>query len=259
MKQELERLFWILGAVLMLPFLIQQGIGLSSSDGKPAVAELRSIPIMQPAVITSLSGDNASARYAAPPIQTLSLSWEQEEQRSMPRWAGQVGTVEQAIGTLFIPVLGVQVPVFANSDEITLALGASIIPGTNLQDAGSIGLASHPDGHFRHLKSVSTGDLLLLKTQTGLRQFQVVETRIMAPEDSWTPSAGENAGLTLVTCYPSSAGTPPQRLVVSAREVPAGNTANSAVLRQVAMQPLDTAWQNADLALGDVHQKRIKF
>ena len=257
MKQELERLFWILGAVLILPFLIQQGIGLSSDDGKPAVAELRSIPVMQPAVATSL----ASPRQAAPEVQTLGLTWEQTERPSVAQWAGQVDPLEQAVGTLFIPVLGLQVPVFADSDEITLALGASIIPGSNLHEAGSVGLASHPDGHFRHLKSVVTGDLLLLKTKAGLRHFQVVETRIMAPEDSWTPAVGDNAGLTLVTCYPSSfEGAPPQRFVVSAREVSAGNTATPAVLRQVArMQPLATALQDFDPSFGDAPLQRFKF
>lgn len=210
MKQGLERLFWIVGGVLLLPFILHQGIILSyNSSPASQVAHLVSRP----------AAPNAAPRATEEPRDLVDIS----------QWAGNragartelIALIDRPVAILSIPALKMEVPVFNDLGEVALTLGAGLIPGTaDVDGSGNIGLASHRDGHFRHLKNVSSGDLLLLNTARGIRHYRVAEVRVVNPNDTWVLDQGDLSSITLVTCYPFHfVGSAPQRYVVSAWEV----------------------------------------
>jgi sortase A len=251
MRQGLERLFWVIGGLLILPFILQQGLVLSRSASPTAdVPQLYSMPVARPATATAVSSTSVAqdslsqnsvaqnsvaqkkaqpdVRSSASDINQRTAEFELQEPDSMlwsesrrAAWRDLVDMVARPEGSLLIPSLGVEVPVFQSANEVAFTLGAGIIEGTgDLESNGNIGMASHRDGHFRHLKDVSVGDLIMVKTAERLRQFQVVETRIVEPSETWVLDRGDTARITLVTCYPFHfVGNAPQRYIVSAQEV----------------------------------------
>lgn len=219
MLKGLERLFWLVGGFLIVPFVVQQGLALSSHSPKRMEApQLYSTPVAQPAVARKLVPVHKSPviepRLEKPDTSLWSAS-------RIAAWGETVDIVDRPAATLFIPSLHVEIPVFDQLNEAAVTLGASLIPGTGeLNKSSNLGLASHRDGHFRHLKDLTEGDLLLLRTDSTLRQFRVVNTRIVRPEDTWVLEPSETPSITLVTCYPFYfVGSAPQRYIVSAQEV----------------------------------------
>jgi sortase A len=227
MQQGLERLFWVVGGLLLLPFVIQQGLVLDRSAAPTAHApQLYSAPVAQPAIARSLSPTGAAPAAEILQADSAETSLQKPDTSlwSAARaaaWENLADLVGRPAGSLLIPALDVEVPVFTESSELAFTLGAGIISGTgNLDADGNIGVASHRDGHFRHLQNVAVGDLLLVKTASRLRQFRVVETRIVEPSDTWVLNRGDTPAITLVTCYPFHfVGSAPQRYIVSAQEV----------------------------------------
>lgn len=227
MRQGLERLFWVVGGLLLLPFVVQQGLIVDRSAAPAVYApQLYSAPVAQPAIASSSTSMAASTNksHSQPAVEAVALQppdtslWSASRSKAWDRWADFVG---RPVGSLLIPALDVEVPVFSESNELAFTFGAGIIPGTgNLDTDGNIGVASHRDGHFRHLKNIALGDLLLLKTASRLRQYRVVEIRVVEPSDTWVLERGDRPAITLVTCYPFHfVGSAPQRYVVSAQEV----------------------------------------
>ncbi len=119
---------------------------------------------------------------------------------------------------LSIPDLDLKVPVYADSSDLAMDLGAGLIPGTARPDeAGNIGIAGHRDGYFRVLKDIEIGDSITLQTPQGERRFRVQETLIVDPLDVEVLEATDASSVTLVTCYPFYfVGSAPQRFIVKA-------------------------------------------
>jgi sortase A len=114
--------------------------------------------------------------------------------------------------------LGLRVPVFEGTDELTLNRGAGWIAGTARPgENGNVGIAGHRDGFFRGLKDVRVGDAVSLATREGYVTYRVDGIRIVEPERVEVLEAGEASSLTLVTCYPFYfVGSAPQRFIVHA-------------------------------------------
>lgn len=122
------------------------------------------------------------------------------------------------LAVLDIPRLGIDVPVFDGTDDITLNRGVGRISGTARPGAdGNIGIAGHRDGFFRGLKDVAPGDLIELDT-TRERDLYVVDgTAIVDPSDVSVLQPRPVDGITLVTCYPFYfVGAAPSRFIVRA-------------------------------------------
>jgi sortase A len=122
------------------------------------------------------------------------------------------------LAVLTVRRLGIRVPVFEGTDDLTLNRGAGWIAGTARpgQD-GNIGIAGHRDGFFRVLKDVKTGDRLELATQHSVRQYAVEEVEIVAPDNVSVLQRRASPSVTLVTCYPFYfIGDAPQRWIVHA-------------------------------------------
>jgi len=125
------------------------------------------------------------------------------------------------IGMLEIPRLSVNAIVVQGDSSDVLRRAVGHIPGTPLPgQPGNVALAGHRDTIFRPLRNIAAGDLIELRTDTGVIRYRVSSTKIVPPSDvAVLESRGQNE-LTLVTCYPFYyVGHAPKRFIVTASEV----------------------------------------
>jgi sortase A len=136
------------------------------------------------------------------------------------------------LAVLEIPKIGLEVPVFDGTDDVTLNRGVGRITGTARPgQGGNVGIAGHRDGFFRGLKDVVVGDRIELQTLTRTETYQVDQIQIVKPTDVQVLEDRGVPTLTLVTCYPFYfIGNAPQRYIVRA-------TADDAVNRKASAPP----------------------
>jgi sortase A len=129
--------------------------------------------------------------------------------------AGKLGT---PLAVLSIPKLGLDVPVFEGTGELTLNRGAGRIVGTARPgEQGNMGIAGHRDGFFRGLKDVQVGDRIELAVLGRRFVYAVDSITVVKPSDVGVLQARPRPSLTLVTCYPFYfVGDAPQRYIVRA-------------------------------------------
>ncbi len=122
------------------------------------------------------------------------------------------------IAVLAIPRLGLEAPVFAGTDEVTLNRGVGWIPDTAPPGSrGNAGIAGHRDGFFRPLKDIAVNDVVELRVRSGAQRFVVRGITIVTPSRVDVLDPSEEPTLTLVTCYPFYfVGSAPQRFIVRA-------------------------------------------
>ena len=124
----------------------------------------------------------------------------------------------QPLAILRIPRISLEVPVFDDTDELTLNRGVGRIRGTKqIGQFGNVGIAGHRDGFFRGLKDIALGDIVELEEAGGTKQYVIKQIQIVRPEDTSVLSPTSTATLTLVTCFPFYyVGSAPQRYIVTA-------------------------------------------
>jgi sortase A len=122
------------------------------------------------------------------------------------------------LAILRVPKIGLEVPVFDGTDDLTLNRGVGRIRGTTrIGQFGNIGIAGHRDGFFRGLKDIGPGDIVELEVAGSGRQYVVTRIQIVKPEDTSVLSPTPTPTLTLVTCFPFYyVGSAPQRYIVTA-------------------------------------------
>ena len=122
------------------------------------------------------------------------------------------------IAILQIHRLGLEVPVYAQLNEVNLNRGAALITGTAPPDSdGNTAIAAHRDGYFRVLKNLVTGDLIQVQTLTRARTYRVTNLEIVKPNDVSVLRGTPDSEVTLVTCYPFYfVGSAPLRYIVRA-------------------------------------------
>jgi len=137
--------------------------------------------------------------------------------------------LEEPLAVLSIPKLGVEVPVFEGTDDLTLNRGAGRIAGTvGPGEKGNMGIAAHRDGFFRKLKDIQVGDRVELSARTGKFVYTVEDIVIVTPKDVSVLRPRPRPSLTLVTCYPFYfVGDAPQRYIVHASLVDSKKAATS--------------------------------
>lgn len=125
---------------------------------------------------------------------------------------------------LIAPRLGVNLYVLEGDNLRTLAFGpghrtATPLPG----EPGNSLIGGHRDTHFKFLRDLKPGDVLLVENAEGLTLRFVVENGFIADKnDPRALAPSDDPMLTLVTCYPFDALTPggPLRYIVTARSYP---------------------------------------
>jgi len=122
------------------------------------------------------------------------------------------------LAILRIPNINLEVPVFNDTDELTLNRGVGRIIGTaQIGQPGNLGIAGHRDGFFRGLKDVGTDDVIevIRPGQTDL--YAITQIQIVGPENVSVLAPTSTPTVTLVTCYPFYyVGNAPQRYIVRA-------------------------------------------
>jgi sortase A len=125
------------------------------------------------------------------------------------------------IGTIDIPRVGISAVVLQGDSSDVLRHAVGHIPETPLPgERGNVALAAHRDTIFRPLRKVGVGDVIELRTETGVVRYRVNTTEIVAPTDVAVLRSRGKDELTLVTCYPFYyVGHAPNRFVVRASEI----------------------------------------
>jgi sortase A len=125
---------------------------------------------------------------------------------------------EAPIAVLTIPRIGIEVPVFTGTDDLTLNRGTGLIAGTaSPGETGNMGIAGHRDGFFRKLKDIHVGDHIELFAGQDKFAYTVEDITIVSPSDVSVLRPRHQTSLTLVTCYPFYfVGDAPQRYIVHA-------------------------------------------
>ena len=122
------------------------------------------------------------------------------------------------IAILRIPKIDLEVPVFNDTDDLTLNRGVGRILGTaQIGQPGNLGIAGHRDGFFRGLQSIDLGDLAELVRPGSIEKYTVNKIQIVAPEDVQVLDPTPVPTLTLVTCFPFYfVGSAPKRYIITA-------------------------------------------
>jgi sortase A len=122
------------------------------------------------------------------------------------------------LAILRIPKLNLEVPVFNDTDDLTLNRGVGRIIGTaRIGEPGNVGIAGHRDGFFRGLKDVGPPDVIELVRGKNTDQYVITKIQIVSPDDVHVLDPTAAPTLTLVTCYPFYfVGSAPQRYIVTA-------------------------------------------
>jgi sortase A len=123
-----------------------------------------------------------------------------------------------AVAILRIPKINLEVPVFNDTDDLTLNRGVGRILGTaRVGEPGNLGIAGHRDGFFRGLQSIAPGDVVEIVQHRHTDRYVVDAIRIVTPEDTSVLNPKEVPAVTLVTCFPFYfVGHAPKRYIVTA-------------------------------------------
>lgn len=129
----------------------------------------------------------------------------------------------QAIGSVVIPSVGIDVPFYPTSTPENLSRGAGHVLGTSAPVGGKgthAALSAHTGmptaTMFDRLKEVEVGDTVIVRTLGHLLEYQVRGIVVDTPEDGAArlQPDGSRDLLTLITCTPYGVNT--HRLLVTA-------------------------------------------
>ena len=165
-----------------------------------------------------------AASMILPAIWEHNASAEFDREAKAPSDARKEARVNEVLGRLSVPRLGLSAMVREGDQESTLTLALGHIPGTALPgEYGNVGVAGHRDRLFRGLRDIQANDEIRFDTLDGSYLYRVEKTEIVQPSDIGVLRAGGRRELTLVTCYPFYyVGSAPERFIVKARQVNAG-------------------------------------
>ena len=93
-------------------------------------------------------------------------------------------TTGAPLAILRIPKIGLKVPVFNGTDDLTLNRGVGRVIGTaQIGGSGNLAIAGHREGFFRALEDLARGDLIELVQSQHTDIYVVRQIRIVALKD----------------------------------------------------------------------------
>jgi sortase A len=136
----------------------------------------------------------------------------------------------KTIGAVMIPKIALRLPIFSDSSDAALEIGAGWLPASSPL-GGGLGKHTVIDGHsgktkplFTWISDLKNGDKIYLKVGKQMLEYKVINRAkqgdgVHAPTfvKDLTPKKGKDL-LTLITCYPLLQNK--QRLHVTAKRVP---------------------------------------
>ena len=187
----------------------------------------------------AVSSRAAVKRFKAEQIRSLGatrvLADDQDSEVDFSQWSEKrvdaykqslVDKTDRPLALLRIPKIHLEVPVYNDTDDLTLNRGVGRILGTaQIGTGGNVGIAGHRDGFFRGLKDIAPGDEIELVAVSQTESYVVENIHIVNPEDVSVLEATQVPSLTLVTCYPFYyIGSAPQRFIVRASSTSSGQS-----------------------------------
>jgi sortase A len=153
-----------------------------------------------------------------------------------------INRVDLPLAVLRIPKIHLKVPVYNDTDDLTLNRGVGRILGTaQVGAASNLGIAGHRDGFFRGLKDIGPGDEIDLMRDGQSDTYVVEKIQIVSPENVSVLSPTSEPSLTLVTCFPFYyVGSAPQRFIVHATITGSGHLPSSFVQSKSAAAEIHT-------------------
>jgi sortase A len=124
----------------------------------------------------------------------------------------------EPIGRIRIPRLSIDDAVFEGTTDDALRKGPGHLTGTAwpglLPEPGNCVIAGHRDSFFRGLQRARVGDVVTLTGFEGRRDYRLVGSRVVSPDDRDAARPTREEKLTLVSCYPFRwTGPAPYRIV----------------------------------------------
>ncbi len=126
----------------------------------------------------------------------------------------EVGLGDAIVGSVTIPAMNVQLPVYLGATSAHMELGAAVISGTSAPLGGADSncvLAAHRGvwygvPMFRDIESVQVGDLVIVETPWDVLVYRAAELKVISPSDAKSVSVQPGRDLvTLFTCHPYGA------------------------------------------------------
>lgn len=122
----------------------------------------------------------------------------------------QYGFSQNIIGTLWVPRMEIELPVYLGANHDTMAKGAGLLGQTSMPLGGentNVVLAAHRGWKgipmFRNIQSLQLGDKIQITTPWETLVYRVCELKIILPGDSDEILIQEGRDLvTLLTCHP---------------------------------------------------------
>ena len=135
------------------------------------------------------------------------------------------GLESEVFGVLSIPRLEVEMPIYLGASKQNMANGAAVMGQTSLPIGGSntnCVLAGHRGwngaAYFLYINQLEKGDTVTVTNLWETLAYEVVETRIISPNDVDAIHIQPNRELlTLLTCHPPASGGKQRYLVVCER------------------------------------------
>lgn len=212
--KEVERLFWAVGLLLLLPFAVEHGFKVNAvkQTEAPALHSILNVPVA-PAFSVPLSNAAYEARHHYYPDNSRPASFQPSKHIARP--------VVKHLARLTVPNLHIDLPVVSGAGKPG-SQHAEVITAVDLDSGKHIGLATCFDGDAQNLTQRLHGQSLFLQTQNRLRQYRVIDVRAADPDAPSLPSPAFYS-ITLVTCFPDY--NPSQHLLlITAIEVNAGGS-----------------------------------
>jgi sortase A len=120
------------------------------------------------------------------------------------------------VGTIAIPALGLDAPLYEGIRLTTLDRGPGHWPGSAMPgQLGNSVIAGHRTSHAAHFRDVDDlvpGDIVTFRTVDGQFDYAVTSTEIVGPDALWIIDPSTTATATLFACHPP--GSTRQRIVV---------------------------------------------
>ena len=127
---------------------------------------------------------------------------------------------DSAIGTVAIPAIDLELPLYMGASKDQMAKGAAVMGGTSLPVGGESTnsvIAGHRGykgiPYFRNLDKLKPGDTVLITNYWETMTYAVTGTKIIKPNDIDTILIEHGKDkITLLTCHPYTVGT--ERLLI---------------------------------------------
>lgn len=135
------------------------------------------------------------------------------------------GLESEVFGVLSIPRLSLEMPIYLGASKQNMANGATVMGQTSLPIGGSntnCVLAGHRGwngaAYFLYINQLEPGDTVTVTNLWETLTYEVVETRIISPNDVDAIHIQPNRELlTLLTCHPPASGGKQRYLVFCER------------------------------------------